>query len=68
MQYSVRCKNMFLIDTIIAVQLSLTYRNSDRLRKNKPITTTTLNDLCRILHCGTENILEYIPSAEDQAL
>ena len=25
----------------------------DKLRKNKPVTTTTINDLCRILHCGT---------------
>lgn len=40
----------------------------DKLRKNKPITTTTLNDLCRILHCGTEDILEYVPSDDDQLL
>lgn len=23
----------------------------DKLRKNKPLNTTTINDLCRILHC-----------------
>ena len=40
----------------------------DKLRKNKPITTTTLNDLCRILGCYPENILEYIPSEDDQLL
>ena len=40
----------------------------DKLRKNKPITTTTLNDLCRILACQPEEILEYIPSEEDQQL
>ena len=40
----------------------------DKLRKNKPITTTTINDLCRILQCGVSDILEYIPSSEDQAL
>lgn len=40
----------------------------DKLRKNKPITTTTLNDLCRILDCGAEDILEYIPSPDDQLL
>ena len=40
----------------------------DKLRKNKPITTTTINDLCRILHCNTEDILEYIPSENDQTL
>ena len=40
----------------------------DKLRKNRPITTTTLNDLCRILNCRVEDILEYIPSETDQVL
>lgn len=40
----------------------------DKLRKNKPITTTTLNDLCRILNCSVENILQYTPCDEDQTL
>lgn len=40
----------------------------DKLRKNKPITTTTINDLCRILQCNVGDILEYIPSSEDQTL
>ena len=40
----------------------------DRLRKNKPINTTTINDLCRILNCQVEDILEYIPSEIDQSL
>lgn len=40
----------------------------DKLRKDKPITTTTINDLCRILNCRVEEIMEYIPSEEDQKL
>ena len=40
----------------------------DKLRKNKPLNTTTINDLCRILNCPVEKIMEYIPCAEDQAL
>lgn len=40
----------------------------DKLRKNKPITTTTLNDLCRILHCKVDEIMEYVPSENDQQL
>ncbi len=40
----------------------------DKLRKDKPVTTTTLNDLCRILGCGLEDIVEYIPSDTDQPL
>ncbi|MDO4328996.1 MAG: helix-turn-helix transcriptional regulator [Lachnospiraceae bacterium] len=40
----------------------------DRLRKNQPITTTTINDLCRVLNCNVENIATYIYSEEDQLL
>lgn len=36
--------------------------------QNKPITTTTLNDLCRILGCKVDEILEYVPSPDDQCL
>ena len=40
----------------------------DKLRKNKPMNTTTLNDLCRILNCNIQDIATYIPSDEDQSL
>ena len=40
----------------------------DKLRKNKPMNTTTLNDLCRILNCRLDEIAQYIPSDEDQTL
>lgn len=40
----------------------------DKLRKNKPINSTTVNDLCRILQCSVSEIMEYIPSDEDQPL
>lgn len=40
----------------------------DKLRKNKPLNTTTINDLCRILHCRVEDIMAYMPSEEDQTL
>ena len=40
----------------------------DKLRKNKPMNTTTLNDLCRILNCRIQDILQYIPSDTDQSL
>ena len=32
----------------------------DRLKHDKPITTVTLNDLCSILNCAVEDILEYV--------
>ncbi len=31
----------------------------DRLKHNKPITTVTIDDLCKILDCQVEDILEY---------
>lgn len=40
----------------------------DKLRKDKPMNTTTLNDLCRILHCSIQDIAQYIPSDDDQTL
>ncbi len=40
----------------------------DKLRKNKPMNTTTINDLCRILHCNIQDIAKYVPSDEDQVL
>ena len=31
----------------------------DRLRHNKPIRTTTIDDLCRILECDVSDIIKY---------
>lgn len=31
----------------------------DRLKHNKPISTVTLNDLCRILNCNVDEIMTY---------
>lgn len=44
------------------------YHISDKLRKNKPLNTTTINDLCRILQCRVQDIMEYLPSDDDQVL
>lgn len=40
----------------------------DKLRNNKPLNTTTINDLCRILHCNVEQIMRYETSENDQLL
>lgn len=40
----------------------------DKLRKNKPLNTTSINDLCRILNCRIQDIAQYIPSDSDQSL
>ena len=36
----------------------------DRIKKGKGITTTKLDDLCRILNCTVSDIIEYIPDDE----
>lgn len=40
----------------------------DKLRKNKPVNTTTLNDLCRIFDCQLQSIAMYIRNDNDQVL
>ena len=32
----------------------------DRLKHDKPISTTTINDLCTFLDCKVEDILTYV--------
>lgn len=39
-----------------------------RLKHNKDVSTKTINDLCRILHCNVADILQYLPSEDDQIL
>lgn len=31
----------------------------DRLRKNKGISTQTIDDLCKIFHCRVQDIIEF---------
>ena len=33
----------------------------DRLKHNKPLSTVTIDDLCKILSCKIEEIAVYIP-------
>lgn len=40
----------------------------DKLRKDKPLNTTTINDLCRILHCNVSDIMEYVYAEGEQTL
>ena len=37
----------------------------NRLKHNKPISTVTLEDLCRILHCRVQDVIEYIPESTE---
>ena len=33
----------------------------DSLKHNRNISTATLNDLCKILSCNVEDVLQYVP-------
>ena len=39
-----------------------------RLRHNKPLSTVTLNDLCRILNCRLDEVASYIQSDDDTTI
>jgi len=36
-----------------------------RLKHNKPVSTVTIDTLCRILDCQTNDIIRYIPDDEE---
>lgn len=38
----------------------------DRIRKGKGITTTKLDDFCKIFHCNVEDLIEYVEDSEQQ--
>lgn len=40
----------------------------DRLKHNKPISTVTIDDLCKILSCNVNDILEYLPDSVNISL
>ncbi len=37
-----------------------------RLQRNMSITTDTIDRLCKILDCGLEDVLEYIPDPVEE--
>ena len=37
----------------------------DRLKHNKPISTVTIDDLCKILCCGVDGILVFLPDSDN---
>lgn len=53
----------YLINTCKISSSTLT-----RLRRNMPLSTVTLNDLCRILNSPLSDIATYVPSDEDKPL
>lgn len=40
----------------------------DRIRKGKGITTTKIDDFCKIFHCRVEDLIEYVEDTPLTAL
>lgn len=39
----------------------ISFNTLSRIRKNKDITTKTINDFCKILNCNVQDIIKYEP-------
>lgn len=37
----------------------------DSLKQGRNITTTTIDDLCNILHCDVQDVLRHVPNEKD---
>ncbi|MBO7303881.1 MAG: helix-turn-helix transcriptional regulator [Clostridia bacterium] len=38
----------------------------DRLKHNKPISTVTLDDLCKILSCRVEDVIVFVEEGQEE--
>ena len=56
-------RNMSTYDLIYKFGLSA--NTIHRIKNSKPITTSTLNELCFILDCSVSDVIEYRKSEED---
>lgn len=43
---------------------NMSHATVQRLQANQPVTTHTLNKLCKILNCTLEEVAKYIPDEE----
>lgn len=43
----------------------MSHATVQRLQKDMPVSTHTLNKLCQILNCRLEDVAEYIPDVSD---
>lgn len=48
----------------LRVKYNMSHATVQRLQANQPVSTHTLDKLCRILDCRLEDIAEYIPDEE----
>ena len=46
----------------LRIKHSMSHATVQRLQKDMPVSTYTLNRLCEILDCGLDEVAEYVPS------
>lgn len=58
--HTLKEKNISQYDLIMKYGIST--GQLDRLRKNNPVSTATIDNLCSILHCNVSDIMKYTPN------
>ena len=53
-------KNKGFTTYTLRVKHGISGSTVQRLKKNQPMSTTTLNDICKLLDCSLSDIAEYI--------
>lgn len=53
-------KNKGYTTYTLRVKYGISNSTVQRLKKNMPISTNTLNELCKLLHCSLADVAEYV--------
>ncbi|MBQ7255540.1 MAG: helix-turn-helix transcriptional regulator [Oscillospiraceae bacterium] len=48
----------------LRVKYDMSHATVQRLQKNQPVSTHTLNKLCKYLACNLDDVAEYVPDKE----
>ena len=48
----------------LRVKYNMSHATVQRLQKNQPVSSHTLDKLCKVLGCRLEDVAEYIPDGE----
>ena len=48
----------------LRVKHGMSHATVQRLQRDMPVSTHTLNKLCEILHCSLDAVAEYVPGLE----
>ncbi len=51
---------------VLITRYGMSSNRFTRMRKNLPLSTTSLDDFCRILDCRVEDIVEYLPDEQEK--